>query len=273
MLREMTKQELAFFDSEQFQEYAVTYNMVYQHLDVIERVLTDEEKKIMILFATGKSMLIWSDKHLDEQKKKQYMSHVLELMVKEGKEVKGIFASKDDLPIFFGLYQEGQDVAYEREEMLSYSCSNLILPKRSGRLIKADKTYIATVANFIEQFEKESFGSQSDPKKCLERSRNLIQIGQAYLWQHDGHITAMGLLSGQSKHVGRINYIYVDKAFRRKGYAQMLVASLCEILQKQNRLPVLYAMKENDYSNKAYKNIGFEMGGQLYSAFVQQVTK
>ena len=268
----MRNDEFEVFNSEFFRPYAVRYNIVYQYLDLIEQAFVDEEKMIIVLFPIQKPFLIWTDENLDLKKKERYLLDLLKIVEHHKIKVKEVHGKKGDLEIFFRLYEKKYSLSYKfDEELVSYSALQLIIPPKKGKLIKASNKHCMVLAEFINKFEQDALHYSQPMEKSIARSQSFIKIGNAYLWEDNENITAMGVIWEQSKHIGRINYIYVDNRFRKKGYAKMLVASLGEILQSQNRLPVLYAAKNYTHSNKVYKSVGFEEGGELHLAYALDV--
>ena len=260
----MAKEELKFFEGETFRPYIVHYNLVYQYSDVIEKAFADEGKSIVVIFPSQKPMLIWTRSGLALKKKEEYFEEIMTISETFSLNLERISGKKEDVEIFSRLHEEIYNSEYKiEEELISYFCQKIMIPLKKGRLIKAGKEHTEILAKFINKFELELFNEHQTVEDSMRKSELLVQVGQSYLWKDGESITGMGLISGRSEHVGRVNYIYVDEKFRNKGYAGMIVASVCEILQAQNRLPVLYAAKKDIFANRLYKKIGFEADDEI----------
>ena len=93
---------------------------------------------------------------------------------------------------------------------------------------------------------------------CESRSLPHTQIKTSlYIW-YDSQPVAMGMLtdiceSGEC----RINLIYVEPAFRGRGYGRAIAAALAAKARERGLLPVLGVAPENMAANALYASLGF----------------
>lgn len=132
-----------------------------------------------------------------------------------------------------------------------------------GTLNKASHDDIEKIAEFLAGFSEDAYGSVVDPSSQLEAAKNMVERGNLYLLFNNGSPVSMAQIAHRSARHGRINAVYTLPQHRKKGFASLAVAKLCEILKEENLCPMLYADLKNPDSNKVYKNIGFVEHGKI----------
>ena len=146
----------------------------------------------------------------------------------------------------------------------SYYCPKVIKPNNvQGELRKAAKGDVETVAHYLAGFFRDAFNSRVEPETQLTKAETMIEAAGLYLWLADGKPVSMANISHRSAKYGRINAVFTPIELRKRGYASVLVAELCAILEKEKLVPMLYADISNPASNKVYQNIGFLKSGKI----------
>ena len=126
----------------------------------------------------------------------------------------------------------------------------------AGAMRTAKSHDLDLVARWIVEFGDEIGESHfSDGRAIAERR---IAGGHVALWEDAGQPVAMAASAGATPNGIRVNLVYTPKAFRNRGYASTLVATLSQhLLDAGRRFCFLYTDLANPTSNKIYRAIGY----------------
>lgn len=148
-------------------------------------------------------------------------------------------------------------------ELISYKCEKVMPPKPVGTVKHPQSDETRKIAEFLNGFKRDCFGTIEDVELSMERANYLVADENFYILEMDGITVAMAYMGAQDEKFVRIHSVYTAPEYRNKGYAAYLVSEICKKSHKIDKLPILYADAANPSSNKVYKKIGFTECGRI----------
>lgn len=114
------------------------------------------------------------------------------------------------------------------------------------------------VVAFWMEVEK-AFGRQVTMVQNLKEKlmRQTVELQNVYI-EEDGRIVAQGLIEFSTERYAQLGGIYVNPAYRRKGYAQDVVTCLSHQVLEKGRIPVLVVEKKNKAAVALYEKLGYK---------------
>ncbi len=108
-------------------------------------------------------------------------------------------------------------------------------------------------AHFLEAETEEEVKAITNTEKILAK----IKTG-VYLLEYKNSLIGMARFIGKTNHFAEITSVYIDEAFRNKGFGKELIGHMIEIAIQQQRTPVLATAVLNVAAIKTYESMGFE---------------
>ena len=165
-------------------------------------------------------------------------------------------------PVGRRFAMEFGDAVCQEESLTAYYCPEPVRFKRRGVLIRPDRADAATIAGFIEGFNREVLDVTREGEANSQTAAVFIRSGNLYCW-YDKRITAMCWVAGRYGDMAKLNYIYVPEQFRNRGYAKAMASEVCSALLGKNALPVLYTGSDITRTNNLYGSLGFLPAGKI----------
>ena len=95
-----------------------------------------------------------------------------------------------------------------------------------------------------------------DPALFEWRTRTQIEEGRSWLWRHDGHVLFKAEASAWTDKAVQLQQVWVEPAFRARGYAKRGLADLCRLLLGRTPVVCLFVRPENAAAIALYEAIG-----------------
>lgn len=253
------------FDEGSFLEDEVVFNLMHRiHDDPKAIIMASEDEKVIIAQSSeNHPAWIWVDKAIGQTRDEEIADAFLQVFA-ERTQLK--FVATPYMASFLAKdFAKRKDITWKKTmSMEAYHCPEIIEPKGvSGTIGKPCLEDAPLIATFFAGFIKDCFDIDVKAEQQLETAKSYIQSEDFYVWKNEGEIVSMAFIAHRSKRHGRINEVYTPVEHREKGYAGALVAALCNLIQSENRTPVLYTDLSNPASNRAYKKIGFLECGKV----------
>ena len=155
----------------------------------------------------------------------------------------------------------GRHGAHQMDQGL-YELVTVKLPETDGgRLVRVTQAQRDTLYHLAAGFCG-SFPSQSLTTEQLTRRVDRFLVEEhAYLWQtRDQVFVSMAAVVRESPNTSSISWVYTPPAYRRRGYAARIVASLSSAqLSVGKRACNLHTDLANPTSNRVYQRIGYQL--------------
>lgn len=125
------------------------------------------------------------------------------------------------------------------------------------RLASSNSKDLETVKYFTSQFleaeTKEEIEAVTDTEKTLAKIKSGV-----YILEYENNSIGMARFIGKTDNFAEITSVYIDKAYRSKGFGKELIAHMIETAIKQQKIPILATSIFNISAIKTYESIGFE---------------
>ena len=182
-------------------------------------------------------------------------------LLNTGIEVSGIMGEQEAVRNFSDAWTaETGDLAKIRmkQEVFRIDSLNKGWKKSPGTWKVASKKEGPLLEKWFMSFQKETglpLYTAGENKRKIE---GFIEEKGVYVWEVDGEVVSCMKKSRPSKHGIGVSFIYTPEQYRRKGYAQNLVAEVTEELLMEFDFVVLYTDSPNPASKKICREIGYE---------------
>lgn len=250
-IKEFMKDEVAF---------SVFYRIIEGELDT---ALMSSEKDMIVLNNVNRSLWLWVNRQLEEE----ILKKKIEILAREleSKKIPGVASFKESAILFAETYSALLGVGYKLDMgMKAYFCPKISMTaKRSENIIKATMEHLEIVAEFTAGFIRDGFHNEVTTESQKIPAAKLINGGNLFLHEANGKIVSMANIAHRASGYARINSVYTSPEQRGKGYAGMLMTSLCEEIFNEELIPVLFTDASNPASNKVYQRIGFVECGEI----------
>jgi predicted GNAT family acetyltransferase len=97
------------------------------------------------------------------------------------------------------------------------------------------------------------------PINCRHMVTSMIMNNKVLVGELDGRLVAKVNINADSYTRYQIGGVFVDPAFRSKGYASHIVALFCQMLISEGRGVTLFVNKTNTPAQKVYQKLGFQI--------------
>lgn len=148
-------------------------------------------------------------------------------------------------------------------DLNAYQCRQVRLPACSGEAVVPSEEDRPDMALLLETLAEDGEHQSLPPQAAQGFAQAMVGSSQLLLWKDGGETCAMAMLAHQTSEAGRINTVVTRREKRGRGYAGMLVGTLCQRLLAQGVRPMLYADASYPASNRAYQKIGFTKTGEV----------
>lgn len=253
------------FESKPFSDEEVRFNLLQLIRNSEKPCLYSNENNTIII---GQSSIqypvwVWTDDKISMEDMEALKLDFSDLF--KGSERLSLVAKPEISKQLAEYYSRHRKINYRVFlQMKSFHCPKIIEPKViDGYLDRPSEGDKEVIGEFISGFVYDCFGRKTDREWRINAAESCIKQEDFYVWRKDNEIIAMANIAHKSQHHARIDEVYTRPDMRRKGFAAMLVAEICKIIHKENRVPMLFTDATNPASNKAYKNIGFTECGEL----------
>jgi len=219
-------------------------------------IYTVENEKILNVAIINKRKLF-----LSGETNTLSLNFIIERVKAKRKQIKKILGPKDLVSIVLSKLSEmvekiDFEIGLETYLMELTALKDLSFNKEHFRL--ALKKDIDVASTLIGGFLKEAL-DMNDKEFAKQKTQQLIEQNQLHLLEVDGNIVSIAVLGRNLQKTVAISYVYTPLKFRKKGYATSCVYQLSElILYKMNKNCVLFADKNNQQSQKIYRNLGYQ---------------
>ncbi|MBN2851813.1 MAG: GNAT family N-acetyltransferase [Clostridia bacterium] len=248
----------------EFMKDEVAFSVFYRIIDgELDTALMSSEKDMIALNNANRSLWLWVSRQLEEETLKLKTDMLAREL--EFKKIPGVTSFKGTALLFAKTYSALLGISYKLDmDMKAFFCPKISLPaRRSGNLIKATMEHLDIVADFTAGFLRDGLHDEVTAESQRIPAAKLINGGNLYLHEADGKIVTMANIAHRASGYARINSVYTSPEERNKGYAGMLVTSLCEEIFNEGLIPVLFTDSSNPASNKVYQRIGFVDCGEI----------
>ncbi len=182
----------------------------------------------------------------------------------------GVEGIGDDSAKFAELWKQKCQQDYSiLMEMGQYRLDELILPQNvSGEARPATQDDFEMLVNWLITFSADT-GMDTDYKREYAE-KNIRQklekpiLGGIRIWMDEGQAVSMAAATRESANGGNISLVYTPQAFRGRGYASAVTASVSQaILDAGKAFCTLTTDLSFPTSNKIYQAIGYKFVGKL----------
>lgn len=106
---------------------------------------------------------------------------------------------------------------------------------------------------FLEAETEEEIKAVSNTEKILPKIKNGL-----YLLEFNNNYIGMARFIGKSNNYAEITGVYIDEAYRNRGFGKELIYHMIGLAIKEHKTPVLATSIHNTAAMKTYESMGFE---------------
>lgn len=167
-------------------------------------------------------------------------------------------------PILNRVAERKKVTCNSKVPMVIYRCDRITNPKKAnGHIILSDETHREILEKFITGMVWDLEKRPMNQGEAEGFARDVAGSPDLYLWEDEGRVASMAMITHRTEEFARINTVYTDSSQRGKGYAGMLVGEVTQKILDEGRIPMLYTEMDNVCSNATYKRIGYTSCGEL----------
>lgn len=89
-----------------------------------------------------------------------------------------------------------------------------------------------------------------------------------YILDYKNNAIGMARFIGETNNFAEITSVYIDKAYRGKGFGKELIGHMIEIAIQEQKTPILVTSVSNVAAMKTYESMGFERQGEYAYEFL-----
>lgn len=138
--------------------------------------------------------------------------------------------------------------------------SNIRLAGFNNKDIEKVKEFTAL---FLEAETEEEFKSVTNTEKILSKMKSGV-----YLIEYKDTPIGMARFIGKTNRFAEITSVYIDEAYRNKGFGKELIAHMIEISLQENKTSILETSLSNIAAMKIYEAMGFEKQEEYAFEFI-----
>lgn len=262
MFIKLVPNDSAIAEDSHFNSNEVQYNHIHLISESPDSLcLKTEDGKMIFAQMPGRNVFLWIAHDVTQIDRNTFFQELAQSIT----DLPGVVADPKIAKEFSEVYSKLN--AVQSESVMTteaYVCPKIIPPKDVlGEIHKATKLHADIVLEYFVGFHEDAFGTPVDPATLASRTQTMINSGDLYLWYVKDQPVSMAYIAHRSPRHARITAVFTPTVHRKKGYASMLVAELCAIIQSETLVPMLFADTKNPDSNKVYQNIGFIKSGLI----------
>lgn len=118
-------------------------------------------------------------------------------------------------------------------------------------------------ARFLEAETEEEVNAITNTEKILSK----IKTG-VYLLEYKNNLIGMARFIGKTNNFAEITSVFIDEAYRNKGFGKELIGHMIEIAIQEQKTPVLTTSVLNIAAIKTYEYMGFKRQGEYAFEFL-----
>ena len=223
-------------------------------------LFSDSESAIVAQAAPGMPMWIWTADGISAGACRELLPAVRKSLIRFPA---SNITAKPAMYKLLILERTGPQIA--PQHLIAYGCDRPVLHDvLFGSFYRPCEKDVPRVAEFLAEYEAESSAAPGSMRDLLAVAEQMIYCKELYLWKNPrGEVVSMAKIAHRGMGQARIHAVFTKPDQRNKGYAGMLVYTLCGMIRKEQLLPMLYADAENAAANKTYQKIGFANCGDL----------
>ena len=225
--------------------------------------ITDDESYIIGQTNERLPMWIWVKENASADALTEIEKVIEERLVLNGK--LSVTADEKMIRPILERISERRKVNYRNMvPMVVYRCDQVTNTKKAkGRIIFSDEGHRRILEKFITGMVWDLEKRPMNEGEAENFAKDVIGSPDLYLWEHEGQVVSMAMITHRTEEFARINTVYTDPLHRGKGYAGMLVGEITQKILDEGRIPMLYTEQDNICSNAAYQRIGYIICGKL----------
>ncbi len=151
--------------------------------------------------------------------------------------------------------KSGKPSSLERSERFYQLTQVIPPPEAPGKMRNAVPADLVLLSEWSKNFTDAI--KVPPPKDHKKNVADLIRAQRLLVWEN-GEVVAMAGFSGLTANGARVSGVYTPPAFRSRGYASSLVASVSrKLLGSGKKFCVLFADQSNPTSNGIYQRMGY----------------
>lgn len=108
-------------------------------------------------------------------------------------------------------------------------------------------------SRFFEAETEEEVKAITNTEKIMEKMKAGI-----YLLEYKDNAIGMARFIGRTDNFAEITSVYIDKAYRNKGFGKELISHMIEIAIQEDKTPTLVTSVSNVAAMKTYESMGFK---------------
>jgi RimJ/RimL family protein N-acetyltransferase len=112
----------------------------------------------------------------------------------------------------------------------------------------------ASAQAYVEEVGVDAYAR--DPALFEWRTRAQVEEGRSWLWRRDGHILFKAEASAWTDKAVQLQQVWVEPAFRGRGYAKRGLRDLCRLLLARTPVVCLFVRPENAAAIALYESVG-----------------
>ncbi|WIV12736.1 GNAT family N-acetyltransferase [Proteiniborus sp. MB09-C3] len=116
---------------------------------------------------------------------------------------------------------------------------------------------------FLEAETEEEIEAVTDTEKILAKMKAGV-----YILDYKNNAIGMARFIGETNNFAEITSVYIDKAYRGKGFGKELIGHMIEIAIQEQKTPILVTSVSNVAAMKTYESMGFERQGEYAYEFL-----
>lgn len=216
----------------------------------------EQDEPLLILIMTPPHHLILTGSSLHIRNIEQIVNDLVDMDIK----IPSVIGSPDIVEPFTRLYAEKKDLSTEIEmNQRIYQLNHVIMPSvEKGSFRVATEKDRDLLIQWILDFDREAVEGKQTREWAALRVEKGIREASLFVWEHDANVVSMAGSSRPTAKGITITLVYTPTEERKKGYASLCVATLCQQLLFQGyQFCSLYTDLSNPTSNKIYQEIGF----------------
>ena len=137
--------------------------------------------------------------------------------------------------------RQAELVPVKKMAMNAYQCRQVLPPVCTGEAAVPTDADRPDMALLLETLAEDGEHQSIPPEAAQAFARAMVGSSRLLLWKDGGETCAMAMIAHQTPEAGRINTVVTRREKRGRGYAGMLVGTLCQKLLAEGVRPMLYA--------------------------------
>lgn len=132
-----------------------------------------------------------------------------------------------------------------------------------GELVTPTAEDVPIMARLVQQMALDCEGGAMSDQDALGFAQAHVGSDCLFLWKTGGEVVSMVRIPHRTSQYARVATVVTDRERRCRGYAGMMMKTLCDKLLGEGVTPILYADARNPASNAMYQKVGMEETGRV----------